>query len=240
MKTISLISVYNNKTLVDEMIKTAISQTGVEVDFVMVDNRQRQFNSAAEALNYGAEKAKGEVFVFLHQDIEFLSDNVLESIYDFAIQNPNSVFGAAGKDSSNLHFIYSDMHAGPNKSKYTTCDKPTKAFTLDECLIACNKACFGKIKFNSSICDGWHLYGAELCLQAQTFANMEVFVIPLDIWHKSNGNADKSYFKCQNKLGKCYKNYYKVVNTTNGYVYTNFFKRLVQNLYRTLRYGSLK
>jgi hypothetical protein len=68
---------------------------------------------------------------------------------------------------------------------------------------------------------------------------MEVFAIPLNVWHKSNGNADKSYYDCQNRLGKKYRKYFDVVNTTNGWVYTSSLKRFAQNLYRKLRYKNM-
>ena len=66
-----------------------------------------------------------------------------------------------------------------------------------------------------------------------------VKAVPLNIWHKSHGNADGTYFKTQNLLAKKYKKYYNVINTTNGYVYTNFLKRLAQNLYRKIKYRKV-
>ena len=243
MKKISLISVWINPDLVEEMKQSAIKQKNVEVEFICIDNREKRFSSAAAALNYGAKQATGEVFVFLHQDIEFLSDEVLEYIYDFAIENPDSVFGAAGVYNKNNPDEKSDclssMYGGPNKGVVGTITKPTKAFTLDECLIACHKKCFEKLSYDEVVCDGWHLYGADLCLQAQAFQNMTVYAGPLNLWHKSNGNADKSYLECQNRLGKKYKKYYKIINTTNGYVYTKGFKRFLQNLYRNVRYRNI-
>ena len=56
------------------------------------------------------------------------------------------------------------------------------------------------LSFDEVICDGWHLYGADLCLQANLVSGMSVMVVPMNIWHKSNGNADKSYFITQNKI----------------------------------------
>ena len=239
-KSISLITVYNNRQLVEEMKKSAELQSGVEIDYVLLDNQSRRYKSAAEALNDGASKAKGDVFVFLHQDIEFLASNVLEYIYDYANEHKTVLFGAAGvKQREKIgadSTLLSAMYAGPDKHKYDLLSQPTAAFTLDECLIACHSSCMAKIAFDEKTCDGWHLYGADLCLQAQAFAEMTVQVVPLDCWHKSNGCADKSYFECQSRLAKKYRGYYKTVNTTNGYSYTNPIKRVIQNLYRKIRY----
>lgn len=220
MKKISLITVYNNQSLVDEMIKSVRGQVGIDAECIMLDNRNNKFNSAAAALNYGAERANGDVLVFLHQDIEFLSDDVLEKIYDFALENKNVVFGAAGvksKTEDKSGTILADFFHGNEKIKYNTISKPTKCLTLDECLIACCKTVMTKVKFDVNVCDGWHLYGADLCLQANLDNDLSVMAIPMNIWHKSDGNADKSYMFTQDRLAKKYKGNYTVINTTNGY-----------------------
>ena len=241
MKKISLITVYNNKPLLDEMLASAKLQKNVDIDYVMIDNRNNTFSSAASALNYGTSKAQGEVLVFLHQDIEFLSEKALETIYDFATERKNVVFGAAGvkrclKRPSGID-ILSSMYANNDKSKYNSLDQPTDCFTLDECLIACHKDCMNDLSFDEKVCDGWHLYGADFCLQAGLNPDLKVMVIPMDyVWHKSNGNADKSYRDTQDKLAKKYKGKYKIINTTNGFQYTGAFKRTLMNIYRKIRY----
>ena len=241
MKKISLITVYNNKKLLDELLCSLNEQKGVDVDCVMIDNRQKAFSSAAAVLNYGAKKAVGDVLVFLHQDIEFLSDTALEQIYDYATESKNVIFGAAGvksrkEDASGK--IFTSMYAGEDKVKNSSLDNATECFTLDECLIACHRNCMKDIAFDEKTCDGWHLYGADLCLQAGLDPNLKVMVIPMDyVWHKSNGNADKSYHKTQSKLARKYKGKYDIINTTNGFQYTNGLKRLITNIYRKLRYN---
>jgi hypothetical protein len=238
MKEISLITVYNNEKLLNEMMASVKKQNNVAIDLVMINNINGKFTSAAKALNYGVTKARSDVYVFLHQDIEFLDENVLNQIYDYAVKNKNIVFGSAGVQDKNIYKspkVLSDM-CGENGEKYGTIIKPTRAFTLDECLIACHKNCFDTIKFDENICNGWHLYGADLCLQAQVDDNLDVVALPMNVWHKSNGNADKAYFKTQNKLGAKYRKYFKIINTTNGYVYTNIFKRILQNIYRKIKY----
>ena len=241
MKKISLITVYNNRKLLEEMLSSVNGQLNVETDLVMIDNRQKAFSSAAAALNYGTDKAVGDVFVFLHQDIEFLSHDALEQIYDYAFENKNAIFGAAGVKNRNEDKsgkIFTSMYAGGDKVKHSALDKPTECFTLDECLIACHRDCMNELSFDETVCDGWHLYGADLCLQAGLHSDLKVMVIPMDyVWHKSNGNADRSYHKTQNKLACKYKRKYDVINTTNGFQYTNGFKRLVTNIYRKLRYN---
>lgn len=62
-------------------------------------------------------------------------------------------------------------------------------------------------------------------------------VIPMPyVWHKSSGNADKSYRKTQDELAKKYKGKYRIINTTNGFQYTGSFMRAFMNMYRKIRY----
>lgn len=239
MKRISLITVYNNKELVETMITTSKFQINVDIDYVIIDNSTGKFSSAASALNFGASKAKSEVLVFLHQDIEFLKSDVLEKIHDFACKNKKIIFGAAGvqdKDSNKYPKFLSSMAEGNDYIRYNTLEKPEYAFTLDECLIACHQDCLKKVSFDEQICNGWHLYGADLCLQAQVDDELDVMVLPMDVCHKSHGNADKSYFVTQKKVGRKYKKHFKYINTTNGYVYTNLLMQIIQSFYRFIRY----
>ena len=239
MNIISLITVYNNRDLLNQMVASSENQKGVRVDYVLIDNTSGCFSSAAKALNYGVSQAKGEVLVFLHQDIEFLKNTALEDIFAFAVKHPNTVFGAAGVKSkiTDTGEFFSSMYAGESKKQYKCCYSPTECYTLDECLIACHKSCMSKLSFDEVTCDGWHLYGADLCLQAGLLPDYNIMVIPMDyVWHKSNGNADKSYMITQNRLAKKYRNQYKIINTTNGFQYTNTLRRKIVNIYRKLRY----
>lgn len=239
MGVISLVTVYNNSNLLQQMVTSAKSQKNVDIDFVLIDNTANRFLSAAKALNYGVSQSKGEVIVFLHQDIEFLSDNALESIYQFGINHPDTVFGAAGVKAKKTDTgeFFSSMCAGESRTPYERCSSPEECFTLDECLFACHINCMKRLSFDEVTCGGWHLYGADLCLQAGLIPGMNVMVIPMEyVWHKSNGNTDKSYMRTQNLLAKKYQGKYKVINTTNGFQYTNPVKRVIINIYRELRY----
>ena len=241
MKNISLITVYNNVNLLQQMVESARLQENITIDYVLVDNCNHRFPSAASALNYGAKNSNGEIIVFLHQDIEFLSKVALVDIYKFGINHPNAIFGAAGVKSkiNDTGEFFSSMYAGENKTQYKCCTAPSKCYTLDECLIACHRSVMEKVSFDDKTCDGWHLYGADLCLQAGLFSEFDVMVIPMDyVWHKSNGNADKNYMKTQNLLAKKYRGKYKIINTTNGFQYTNPIKRMFVNTYRRLRYRT--
>ncbi len=236
MNRISIICVYNNKIKLNEMIESVKEQESVEVEFVLLDNTNNKFTSAAQALNFGVRQASCELYVFIHQDVVFLDTKQLLNIYNFAINNRNTIFGSAGVQQGRNDGILSNMYEGDQRYHYNTLKSPEKCFTLDECIIACYKDCLNSISFDEIVCDGWHLYGADLCLQANLVKSLSVMVIPMNIWHKSHGNADKSYYITQTKLAKKYIGKYSIINTTNGYIYTNFIKRIILGIYRKFKY----
>lgn len=51
----------------------------VTFELIPVDNVSGRYKSAAEALNYGGEKAHGEYIMFVHQDVYLHSDHWLEN-----------------------------------------------------------------------------------------------------------------------------------------------------------------
>lgn len=242
MKKVSLICVYNNSDKFQEMAASSKNQKDVEIEHISIDNTSGVFTSAASALNYGVKQATSNYLVFLHQDIIFLEPDALIQIVNYLDQAPNTLMGAAGvQRKKKLHDdmkIISSMYEGLYKHAYNSSRQITEVFVLDECFFACKKDLFNCIQFDEKTCDGWHLYTADLCLNAYLH-NIDVIVLPLpQIWHKSHGFADKTYFKTQNRLAKKYKKYFKIINTTNSFVYTSFVKRTFQNAYRKVKYKN--
>src|SRR5574344_765470 len=89
---------------------------------------------------------------------------------------------------------------------------PMSVFTLDDCLFATTQQVLKQISFATVLCNGWHLYGVDLCMQAH-LKNIDVMVLPMSLWHKSAGNIDSSYFDCMKILSKKYEKNFKVINT---------------------------
>lgn len=237
MKKISLITVYNNASELADMTESAKNQKNVDVEFISLDNTNGDFSSAAKALNYGAMQANGDVLVFLHQDIVFCSDYVLEYVYNFLSVHEECLCGAAGveNDFKNRRLTLSSMYQGDMDNRYDTIDSPREVFSLDECFMACKKSLFSKIKYDEKLCDGWHLYGVDLCLQAKV-KGIKSFVLPLDILHKSIGNVDDSFAVALNKLAVKYRKNFSFICTTCSFIYTNPIKRALLNLIRKLKH----
>lgn len=219
----------------EAMVESTKNQN-MAIEFIMIDNTKKAFSSAASALNYGIQKAKNNIIVFLHQDIEFLSENVLNDIFTYLTQNPNALVGAAGVKKNfgmlNQKKVYSNIFHEATKERVTSTpklEKPMPVFALDECLFATTKQVLKQISFDTVVCNGWHLYGVDLCMQAH-LKNIDVMVLPMSLWHKSAGNIDNSYFDCMKILSKKYEKNFKVINTCcTAYPTHNGVRKLIIN-----------
>ncbi len=62
METIaSLICVYNNPVILKECLIESSQNQDTKFEWVLIDNTQGKFRSAAEALNWGGDIAKGNI-----------------------------------------------------------------------------------------------------------------------------------------------------------------------------------
>lgn len=211
--------------------------TKVDIEPILVDNTKNKFMSAAEALEYGMKKSTGEIVCFLHQDIIFFEDTFFERLESYINENQNQLLGVAGVNKT--EGIVSSIKSGPWKASYTTIkenDGLKMVITLDEVLIACHRVLFEKkiIHFDKKICDGWHLYGADLCLQAQE-KGIAVMVLAAGLHHLSTGNADYNFYITFDRLAHKYQKKFSKIYVTSSWTYTNPILRKILFTYRKLR-----
>lgn len=96
--------------------------------------------------------------------------------------------------------------------------------TLDECIFGGYTKCFKKYPFNDVLCNNYHLYAAEICLQAQYRGN-KVYVCDIDLIHKSTGNADKRFIDGFYRLCVYYSGKIDYITTTIAKSSTKPIKR---------------
>ncbi len=233
----SIVCVYNNEELLNSCLLSSLKKQSSHYDLVLVKNTDNTFSSAAEALNYGASLAKEDFLMFVHQDVTFLDPLVLENFQRYVMSlKHDSVTGVAGvKDECGV--MTSIIHGDPPKpAGPVEVNSPEKCQTLDEVLIALPKRLFGKLGFDSKTCNGWHLYGADLCLSASSLG-YDSFVIPANIYHRSSGySMDKSYYKSLRKVIKKHKRL-NFIYTTAGVWSTSRIKLELYLASRTIKSG---
>ena len=212
---ISIISVYNNETILEKCLLNSLKKQKEDYELILIDNTQGKFKCAADALNFGGNKATGNLLLFVHQDVEFYENN-LEDILKYYKNSKNlGIAGVAGTDK-NTGIVKSNgiHHIPPENMAPIQFMGIETAQTLDEVLLIIPKEIFNKFKFDSETCDNWHLYGADYCLELMR-NNYNILIFPITLYHASNGGSMSiGYYKTLKKILKKYKNDFKYIHTT--------------------------
>jgi hypothetical protein len=103
---ISVICVYNDPDSLNKYLLPRLEQQTVPHEQILLDNSNGKFKSSAEALNYGANKAKGDYLLFVHQDVDLESNSWLgdaEKILDKLMHDEENQLGIAGVAGMSIH-----------------------------------------------------------------------------------------------------------------------------------------
>lgn len=232
---ISVISVFNDKNILEEWLLGSLRKQSSPYEFIGVDNTSGQFSSAAAALNWGAKRSKGEYLAFIHQDESLSGNDWLEKAEAFLRQAADlGVAGVAGMlPSSNLKIWQVGtapienrlglVASGNRKTGLfgkTALTGPTAVQTLDEQVLMIPAEVFSRLQFDEVACDNWHLYGVDYALSVGALG-LKTYVLPLSAHHKSPGSVDERYFRTLKKIFQKHRNR-KAIYTTCGSWYTNF------------------
>jgi len=221
---ISIVCASNNSEILkNELLNSIKQQTFKNYEVIIVDTNSKKFKSAAEALNYGGHKAKGDYIIFTYHDVIMKRQDELENI----VKNLNKlgdfgIIGIAGIDSKGK--IIGNITNGIPETKISKIriSDCTEVETLDEVMFIISRDNFIN---NPLITENktWHLYAVEYCLYMNDIGK-KVFVIPSEIYHKSAGaSMNKSYYKEIKRICNIYQNKIKSLKTTMGIWHTNKF-----------------
>lgn len=213
---VSLITIVNKKNVYEEFIANLGKQTNINYELIVIENYNNEYSSATVAYNEAAKKAKGQYFMFLHPDIRFENKYELSNIVSILSSIPSfSVVGVAGAipdHKRNRKILSNIIHGIEREAAGEKIKNPTIVQTIDECLFIIRKDMFLKRKFKERL--GWHLYSVEYCLDAIK-NNENIFVIPANVWHLSNGNSlDYRYISILKNIINEYKNDFDYIYTT--------------------------
>jgi len=226
---ISVICCVSNKQVYQDMLKKSLDLQKADFEFILVDNTERAFSSAASALNYGASLASGDIFVFAHQDIYFTDERFLQKI-EQALSSSTVMIGVAGiKDETG---VVSNLSQGPNNvdGGDIKIQSPIEVQTLDEVLIALRRDVFVNVKFDDKTCDDWHLYAVDLSLTLK-HKGITSLVLPLSLYHKSSGKISFGYIQSLIKVVMKHRKAYQRIYTTCTIVPTSRL-RFIQYIVR--------
>jgi GT2 family glycosyltransferase len=235
----SVICVYNNKKILEECLLKSLGSQTAKYELITIDNAGNDaFRSAVSALNHGAAKATAKYLMFLHQDIDLLSNKWLEETERILDSLPNlGIAGVAGRIVDNKFTISNIKHGIPPKlAGGIQIDSPTKVQTVDECLAIIPNSVFKKLQFDEAVCDDWHLYVTDYCLSVKKLG-FDVFVIPMTLYHVSPGYSfSGKYYSTLKKVLEKHKKDYKLICAPYG-KWSPFYPLVLQRILWVIRLG---
>jgi len=233
----SIITIYKNKDVLEKNLLSSLNQQkDTNFEFIGIDNTLKRFSSAAAAFNSQIREIHGDFIIFCHQDVEFKDEKTLVKMekYLISIGNCLGIAGVAGMGFKGQK-IGNIWDCDKNWGKFI--DKPEEAQTLDEVLFIIPKQVWSKYQFDADNFDGWHLYGADYCLNMLKLG-LKVYVLPIFVYHhaKRGGNV-RDLYKYQRRL---YKKYRQTIYTTCGKITKFGVFNWIKDLCRPIYYFILK
>ncbi|MGV3640113.1 MAG: hypothetical protein ACO1NZ_06300 [Adhaeribacter sp.] len=169
-------------------------------EFLYVDNSQGNKYDAYAGLNKLVAKASGTYILLVHQDVEFIFDAepvLRQRLAEMDRLDPRwAVLGnAGGADVKREYHRLSYPHGSVNRGPF-----PQKVSSLDENFLLLKKS--AGLGFSPDL-QGFHLYGTDLCLQAEQ-KGFSCYVIDFHLLHKSTGNINESFYQAREAFMRRY------------------------------------
>jgi hypothetical protein len=163
-------------------------------EFLYLDNRGPDQTGAYRGLNALLNAARGQFAILCHQDVLLIGDGMeaLERcLADLDRRDPDwALAGNAGATGPGaLAMRISDPHGADRRMG----DLPARVMSLDENFIVVKRS--ARVGCSADL-DGFHFYGADLCLNAD-IAGHSAWVIDFHLKHLSGGRKSADFFAAE-------------------------------------------
>lgn len=227
-KRVTVVCCTNNyNQLNDELIKSLSIQIE-DYELIIIDNCKNVFSSCSKALNSAIKDIKTKYVVFSHQDIILKDEYSLKRFVDYMqSENIGDIYGVAGTNLEKRGVLTAITH-GTNKHAAggRHLDGIAKCDVIDECFFGGKTQTFIEYPFDEILCDNWHLYAVDRCLNNRLHGG-NVYVCAIDLIHTSTGTLNRSFNLNFLNLCKKYKTNYKEIYTTCDRSKTGFIPRYI-------------
>lgn len=179
-KKITIITAVNNRNVFKANLLRSqlLQEPGVQLITL------EKFKSASQAYNYGISKAKGDLLIFVHQDV-YLPLNWKAQLYNSIekIECKDKKWAVIGVVGVNKKYEINGLSWSNGLARFVGCTipEPIEAISLDELLLVINLPT--NIKFDENL-PGWHLYGTAIVLEALE-RNLSAYIINAPVLHNS-------------------------------------------------------
>jgi hypothetical protein len=165
-----------------------------DCEYMHIDNTAGPPICAYSCLNAMLNEARGRFVILCHQDIRLLTDARSEldmRLAELEAYDPSWALAgnAGGVAAGQLAIRVTDPH-GANQSVGTF---PARVMSLDENFIIVRRE--ARIGFSVNL-SGFHMYGADICLNAAT-TGWNAYVVNFHVAHLSAGKKDDAFAVCE-------------------------------------------
>ncbi|MCS3532432.1 glycosyltransferase family protein [Chryseobacterium sp. JUb7] len=177
---------------------------GVSYEIIKIDNPGLM--GICEAYNQGAQKAKYENLLFMHEDVLFHTHHWGKKLINHLSLAETGIIGVAGSSyvptapsSWTVSEKYNFVHIlQGNKEKkeafliHTTQQNRNEVFAVDGVFMAIKKENYSQFRFNEKLLKGFHGYDLDFSLRVSK--QLQNYVVDdILIEHFSKGNLDKTW-----------------------------------------------
>lgn len=231
-KCLTVVCCYNDEKQFKQL-EYSIQKQNMACDILGIDNRGQCFTSCSKALNSALNQIQTEYVVFAHQDIELPDGNMLQRFVDYMKQTQTyDILGVAGiSEETVLSMVrHGAALVVAGEEEFTglvACD------TVDECFFGGHTEGFRKYPFDETLCDNWHMYAVERCLNAAVCGN-KVYVCDISLLHHSGGQISHAYNRNFRQIAKQYSGKLDWIRTVCGSARTDLYHRTLFYLKREI------
>jgi len=181
----------------------------VPLEYVRIDNRDNRYGICA-AYNEGVRSSKGEIIVFMHEDVFFMEGEWGRKLVDKFVDPDLGLVGVAGTQylfadnpgwvAAGRPFIHGHViHEldGGNDYKLTvfSWDKTdVEVVAVDGLFFAVRREMFDTVSFDETTFDGFHFYDIDLCMQVRR-THRCIVTWDILVKHQSGGAFDDTWKK---------------------------------------------
>jgi glycosyl transferase family 2 len=181
---VSIISVFNDPEVRRDCLDRSIEQHGDPdmVEYLPIDNTAGSFATAGAALNHGADLARHDVLVFVHQDVYLHSLQAIEQAAGLLGDDDSiGLLGAVGVDAAggvigrvrDRVVLLGDI-----------APEPTDVASLDEVLFMIPRRLFERERLSEQPELAWHAYAVEYGVRVRALG-MRVCALDVPLTHNS-------------------------------------------------------